>query len=155
GIDDFRIEDWRIDCNSSINPKISNPQISNSYPFPDSSAFGHDDDPAANVVAVAVVVRHARFVHEPGAIPDGRVLVDDDAVEHHVGAYAETGHFRLRVVDVGSKQYGPLDLRFAPDVCPDANHRVLNGTLLEEAPVGDKRLPHSAGPQVRRREEAL
>src|SRR5947207_4291968 len=77
--------------NCTTNPSISNHAISNNHAFSNPSVFRHDDDPAANVVPVAVRVLHACVVDQAGAVADNGVLVDDHAVEHDIAANAEHG----------------------------------------------------------------
>ena len=54
-------------------------------------SFGDDHDAVADVVAVAVGVLHAGFVHQADVLADAGILVDDDPVEHHVAPDADGG----------------------------------------------------------------
>src|ERR1700737_3815901 len=91
------------------------------------SAFGHDDNARADVVAFAVVVPMALLVHQLRAVADARVLVDDDTVEDDVAADAEPGVIAARwrvmvcLVEVGAEQHGATDSRAGLDVCADAD----------------------------------
>ena len=48
-----------------------------------------DDNAAPDAVAVAIRVLHAGVVHQPHAVADARVLVDDRAAQHDVAADAQ------------------------------------------------------------------
>src|SRR5947207_12268831 len=56
---------------------------------PNHAVFRHDDDAAADVIAIAVGLLDLALVDQLGLFADPRVLVDDDPVEYHVAADAE------------------------------------------------------------------
>src|SRR5687767_15182635 len=55
----------------------------------DDASLGHDDDAAADVIAVAVGFCHTALVDETRAVADARVLVDNRTGEHDIAADAE------------------------------------------------------------------
>src|SRR3954469_20534388 len=98
-----------------------------------------DDHPVADVVAIAVRLLNAGFVHQPRPVSDSRVLVDDHAVEDDVATNPEARTAAARrdvvvgFVVVGAEEHRALDRRAALDVGPDTDDRVLDRGAIEVA----------------------
>src|SRR5688572_21756437 len=99
----------------------------------DHASLWHHDDPAADVVTVAIGLLDLLLVDEAGAIPDAGVLVDDDVVEDDVAADAERrpaiGGDHV-FVEIGAEQHRARDARAALNVGADANDRLLHAASV-------------------------
>src|SRR5436189_5180619 len=106
----------------------------------DHGVLGDDDDPVADVVAVAVLLRGPRLVHDADPPSDAGVLVDDRALDHGVGPDPQGGHAaRVRPLDlvdglvvVGPQHEGGALARSLPEATPDADQCTVD-IYLEHA----------------------
>src|SRR5215213_2685213 len=86
---------------------LSTDAISSRNPLRHHRALRDDDDPVADVPALAVGVRRVLVGDQPHAGRDPRVLVDDHAIEHGVAADAEidpADAVRFVLVVVGAEE---------------------------------------------------
>src|SRR6185436_5553809 len=103
--------------------------VSHDSSGPDDAALGHDDDAAADVIAVAVGVLDARGIGQADAVANPRVLVDDDMLQHDVLPDAQCGEASRRrsvFVEVRPQQHRSPHGRSLAYRHAHADDRILN-----------------------------
>src|SRR5262245_58912482 len=129
-----------------INPRCSVFSVSLDHqPRGNHSELRHDDDAAADVVAVAVGMLDVLLVDQARAVADAGVLVDDRVLDHDALPDAERRQAcrrRAVFVEVGSEQHRAANRRSLANGLPYADDRFLNLAPREVAALGLDRIAH-------------
>src|SRR6266508_463421 len=125
---------------------------SNNSPVSDRRAFGDYDDALADVVVVAVEMLAPGLVKDADVRSYPHVLIDDGFANDGVfadaypgqPALAVVGQFGQRLVIIGAHHERVFEARHALDARADADDGMDDRSPIEDAAVGDQRIPDFA-----------